>query len=245
MISHTLGLRILLIGMAALALAGCDSLPASTPTPTRAPREEAAIYVGELEGGAGRIALIVTGTRAQAAVCSNREDNWREVNAWLGRGTNRPADADRVLGIENAAGARVAAQKEGHRKEGDFSGGYTAANGQSYRFTAGYLMDAQDVAAGTSNGVFWYDGSAPPGVQGNTLLIAIATDQFPAAVCAMLLQDGKPLSRLLVQDLWQTGFSTLIVADIAGPDGRPIVWENPGRLGQVDSIALPTPTSRP
>jgi hypothetical protein len=221
--------RVFLIAL--VLLAACDPTPPGTPTPTDLPAEAATIYMGDLPGGAGKIALIVGQTRAQAAACSLDDALWRAFDAWLGDGTVKP---DGELNAVNRAGAKLTATLT---SEG-YTGTYTAADGRPYAFRAPFLTDAQAIAQGTVQGVFIYEGSGPLGVEGTVQMVALAADQIPAAVCAMLYREGELLSRLVVQDVWQAGLSSLTVQDVPGPDGAPVVWQNPGRLGQIDRITL-------
>jgi hypothetical protein len=226
----------LLIGVLCLLCAGCGE-PSETPTPTRLPHEPAVTYSGVLDEKAGKIALIVTATRAQALICTLDGNGWRTLDRWLTHGTRSQSGGTTTITVEGP-GAKVTAEMA--PLSDSLRGAYTAPDGQTYAFTVRRLADPDRIAAGVQEGIYRYDALPPPGVKGHTLLALIVDNAQKGDLCGMLFnQDSQPISRVTLEGLWQAGFGFFLLPDLMGSDGKPILWQAPGRFGHIDAIALP------
>jgi hypothetical protein len=228
--------NILLVGALFVFCAGCNE-PPEPPTPTRLPHEPAVTYSGTLGEKAGKIALIVTATRAQALICTLDGNDWRTLDGWLTHGTRSESGGTTMITVEGPQAKVTAAMAP---LSDSPRGTYTAPNGQAYAFTMRRLVDPDQIASGAQEGIYRYDALAPPGVEGKTLLALIVDNAQQGDLCGMLFnKDDQPISRVTLEGIWQAGFGLFNLPDLLGSDGKPILWRAPGRFGHIDAIALP------
>ena len=234
---------ILIIGVAILRNIGDVPLPTATARP---PAEPASIYLGALDDGSSVVGLVVGQVRARAAVCSLDDTRWRALTRWLDQGTVGTAGGKTTITAQNTDTAsgqfRLLVQADSVTLPDILSGVYTTPDGAAHPFKTRRLPD------GVREGIYRLADARLPDGKDSALLIVILTrvaDTGEGDMCGMLVQNDQPISRVVLKDIWQGGFTNFVLVDIRDKDNKASLMMAPGILGRIDSIALPTPTSTP
>ncbi|MBX3063382.1 MAG: hypothetical protein KF726_10435 [Anaerolineae bacterium] len=216
-----------------LSLISC-SAEAPTLTPTPVAGEAITFYVGTLDNSSTLIGLLVSATRFRAAVCTDNADQWRSLNTWIRDGLVSDGGAQ-------LSSTTLTAQIITTTTDLTLQGSYHANDGTTHAFSARRIAATEDYERDeqAENRAIYSILGVPLIAGGSADFYVIVANIESNTVCAMLLQNGTPLSRVAPIGQWQAGFTPFALLDLPDDAGTPVQWSSPRLLSKVVRIAFP------